>query len=177
MKRSLKVTSILSILVVLICLAMTPLTASAATAETPYGGSETIPAFFGGELHGTKTSSVEVEGQGTLSATVNYDSGEVSYTDFNGIQKTMSLAQLTNMAAKSIEKMPEAQQQQLLQQAQEPVTYGYRSNVCSLLVTYIGLIHDGAWAAALALVGANPALAAVVALGGSTFWWWISQHC
>lgn len=69
MKRSVTVTSILSILAMFLCLAMTPLTASAAAAESPYGGLK--PIFFGGELHGTKASSVEVEGQGTLSATMN----------------------------------------------------------------------------------------------------------
>lgn len=65
---------------------------SADAAEIAISGmpKESIPAAFGGELHGENTSTVEVNGQGTLTATINYDTGIVTVKDFNDAVRTES---------------------------------------------------------------------------------------
>lgn len=103
----------------------------------------------------------------------------MSYNDFNGVQIIMSLTELINKAAESIEKMPEAHSNSSFFNRRRGQSHTATGAMCAnfLLPTRRSFIHDGAWAAVLALVAANPALAAVVAVGGSTFWWWISQYC
>lgn len=84
---------------------------SANAAEIAISGmpKESIPAAFGGELHGENTSTVEVDGKGTLTATINYDTGVVTVKDFNGAVRTESLAAVVANAANELEKIPAEQ--------------------------------------------------------------------
>lgn len=114
------------------------------------------------------------DGKGTLTATINYDTGVVTVKDFNGAVRTESLAAVVANAANELEKIPAEQRQELMNRAQLRIT---PHDVCPYLVTAIGFGHDAAWQAALSLVGVNPAIAVLVGLGFAFFWAWVSSHC
>lgn len=115
-----------------------------------------------------------MDGKGTLTATINYDTGVVTVKDFNGAVRTESLAAVVANAADELEKIPAEQRQELMNRAQLRIT---PHDVCPYLVTAIGFGHDAAWQAALSLVGVNPAIAVLVGLGFAFFWAWVSSHC
>lgn len=63
---------------------MIPTKASAAPVDYSSTPSSELPASLGRDLHGRKTESIDIEGKGTLQATVDYDNGTFQIIDFDG---------------------------------------------------------------------------------------------
>ncbi|CRH90213.1 Uncharacterised protein [Chlamydia trachomatis] len=133
-----------------------------------------IPAFAGGDLKGIKTSSVTIPNKGTVTVTINYETGTVIASNYDGTIKVFSGEELVSQLSNTMKNLDDEQRSYLLASAQSRIS---KSDVCPYLVSAIGTLHASTWQYALALVGVNPAIAVLVALGEGFFWTWVSTHC
>lgn len=82
-RKAINLLAILTALAMCLCV-MIPTEASAAPVDYSSIPSSELPASLGGDLHGRKTESIDIEGKGTLQATVDYDNGTFQIIDFDG---------------------------------------------------------------------------------------------
>ncbi|BDR53291.1 hypothetical protein KIM372_11980 [Bombiscardovia nodaiensis] len=101
---SLAIVAIMSILALLACV-IAPVRASAAPNDS-YSNSTNTPAYFGGRLHGKKTSTEIIEGKGTVTVTIDYDEGNVDIISFDGSRKHTSLYTLTSQISTQLNSSP-----------------------------------------------------------------------
>ncbi|WP_444580984.1 hypothetical protein ACT4MG_02630 [Bifidobacterium longum subsp. infantis] len=82
-RKAINLLAILTALAMCLCV-MIPTKASAAPVDYSSTPSSELPASLGRDLHGRKTESIDIEGKGTLQATVGYDNGTFQIIDFDG---------------------------------------------------------------------------------------------
>lgn len=82
-RKAINLLAILTALAMCLCV-MIPTKASAAPVDYSSTPSSELPASLGRDLHGRKTESIDIEGKGTLQATVDYDNGTFQIIDFDG---------------------------------------------------------------------------------------------
>lgn len=80
-RKAINLLAILTALAICLCV-MIPTKASAAPVDYSSTPSSELPASLGRDLHGRKTESIDIEGKGTLQATVDYDNGTFQIIDF-----------------------------------------------------------------------------------------------
>lgn len=176
-RKAINLLAILTALAMCLCV-MIPTEASAAPVDYSSIPSSELPASLGGNLHGRKTESIDIEGKGTLQATVDYDNGTFQIIDFDGTVQEIPLQQAVEQMARQLEGMSEEQLQEMSNLADTPqLSRSSNSTLCKVATDAAKLIQSGAISAALKLIGKYPILGAVIKLGNSAFFAWIKSHC
>ena len=176
-RKAINLLAILTALAMCLCV-MIPTEASAAPVDYSSIPSSELPASLGGNLHGRKTESIDIEGKGTLQATADYENGTFQIIDFDGTVQEIPLQQAVEQMARQLEGMSEEQLQEMANLADTPqLSRSSNSTLCKVATDAAKLIQSGAISAALKLIGKHPILGAVIKLGNSAFFAWIKSHC
>lgn len=132
------------------------------------------PRFLGGKLSGVKTQMEVVEGMGTVTASINYDTGEMVLTKPDGTVHVTDFHTVASQLAQAIESMTPEQRAYVTNVARQR---GAHTTECKTALAVIGAIHGGAWGSATALLTANPALGWLVGAGNAALFEWFKSYC
>lgn len=163
----------------------TPLAASAAPAvsspspttlvSSDAASIESLPAFAGGKLTGTVSETEMIEGFGKVAVTMDYSTGDGSITLPDGTTQTFTGEDLIAGAKAIDESSIDTIQASSVQTY--GLTPGQSEQVCAQLTQWLGAGHTALWTAALSLMGVNPLIGVLVALGQGAFFAWVSTNC
>lgn len=166
--------SIICITFLLLIVPLKPAHTYASTTDLSEISPDQIPAVFGGNLHGIKQSQETVNGYGTIYVKLNYDTGDMRITNFDGSTTTTTLLDVVNKDMELIQNATPEQVRYLQSISENRISV---HDVCPYLVGVIGTAHGLTWGKVLALAAVHPAIAVLEALGESVFWTWVSSHC
>ncbi|OLT54290.1 hypothetical protein BJF89_17100 [Corynebacterium sp. CNJ-954] len=134
---------------------------------------ETLPAALGGSQHGTTEQTLDIQGYGAITATLNNDTGLLTTTLPDGSTRTTSFEDAATSLQDALDNPPADATSEI-----SAVNLKFsKKDICPYVVSAVGTVHAGSWAAVLALAAVNPAVAALATLGEGFFWTWVGSHC
>ena len=137
------------------------------------------PKVLGGEKGGFTEETLTVPNQGTLKASINNDTGNVTATYPSGEVSHTSLTEIAQQLQAAIQSdaFNEQGTQYGLKMPHISVPHVSKEDVCPYVVSAVGAVHQLSWAEVLSLAAVHPAIAVLAALRETAFWTWVGTHC